>query len=211
LNILDVPPKAALLIERFAFVPSQAAGSNIARFMGKHGISDWRQLVEKANGDISWYWDAVNEDLGIEWFQKYDRTLDSSAGIPWTKWFINGKCNIVANAIDRHAKSQPDKVAYIFANESDSKKITYRELDKHVSRLAGALVQAGVKKGDVVAIYMPMIPEAFYAIFACSKIGAVHTTIFSGFSAQALRSRGAKRSTLLVSGKRPCRARVSLG
>jgi acetyl-CoA synthetase len=189
LNILDVPPKAALLIERFAFVPSQAAGSNIARFMGKHGISDWRQLVEKANGDISWYWDAVNEDLGIEWFQKYDRTLDSSAGIPWTKWFINGKCNIVANAIDRHAKSQPDKVAYIFANESDSKKITYRELDKHVSRLAGALVQAGVKKGDVVAIYMPMIPEAFYAIFACSKIGAVHTTIFSGFSAQALRSR----------------------
>jgi acetyl-CoA synthetase len=177
------------LTERFAFVPSQTAGSNIARFMGKHGISDWRQLVERANSDIGWYWDAVNEDLGIEWFQKYDRTLDSSAGIPWTKWFINGKCNIVANAIDRHAKSHPDKVAYIFANEFGSKKITYRELDDQVSRLAGALVQAGVKKGDVVAIYMPMIPEAFYAIFACSKIGAVHTTIFSGFSAQALRSR----------------------
>ena len=177
------------MTERFAFVPSQAAGSNIARFMGKHGISDWRQLVEKANGDVGWYWDAVNEDLGIEWFQKYDKTLDSSAGIPWTKWFINGKCNIVANAIDRHAKSQPDKVAYIFANESGSKKITYRELDDQVGRLAGALAGAGVKKGDVVAIYMPMIPEAFYAIFACSKIGAVHTTIFSGFSAQALRSR----------------------
>jgi acetyl-CoA synthetase len=189
LNILDVPPKAALLTERFSFVPSQTAGSNIARFMGKHGISDWRQLVEKANSDIGWYWDSVNEDLGIEWFQKYDRTLDSSAGVPWTKWFINGKCNIVANAIDRHAKSQPEKVAYIFANESGSKKITYRELDDQVSRLAGALAQAGVKKGDVVAIYMPMIPEAFYAIFACSKIGAVHTTIFSGFSAQALRSR----------------------
>lgn len=177
------------MTERFAFVPSQSAGSNVARFMGKQGISDWRQLVEKANSDVGWYWDAVNEDLGIDWFQKYDKTLDSSAGIPWTKWFINGKCNIVANAIDRHTKSQPDKVAYIFANESGSKKITYCELDEHVSRLAGALAQAGVKKGDVVAIYMPMIPEAFYAIFACSKIGAVHTTIFSGFSAQALRSR----------------------
>lgn len=165
------------------------AGSNIARFMAKYGISGWQQLVEKANGDIGWYWNAVNEDLGIEWFQKYDKTYDSSAGVPWTKWFINGKCNIVANAIDRHAKSQPDKIAYIFANEHGSKKITYRELDEQVGRLAGALANAGIKKGDVVAIYLPMIPEAFYAIFACSKIGAVHTVIFSGFSAQALRSR----------------------
>ena len=177
------------MTERFAFVPGQTSGSNIARFMEKHGISDWHQLVEKANSDIGWYWDAVNEDLGIEWFRKYDKTFDSSAGIPWTKWFINGKCNIISNAIDRHAKSQPDKTAYIFANESGSKKITYRELDEQVSRLAGALLKAGVRKGDVVAIYLPMIPEAFYAIFACSKIGAVHTTIFSGFSAQALYSR----------------------
>ncbi|HXV45969.1 MAG TPA: AMP-binding protein [Nitrososphaera sp.] len=176
------------MTERFAFVPSQP-GSNIERFMKKHGISDWRGLVDKANGDIGWYWDAVNDDLGIEWFQKYDKTFDSSAGIPWTKWFVNGTCNIIANAIDRQAKSQPENVAYIFANESGSKKITYRELDDQVGRLAGALTKAGIKKGDVVAIYLPMIPEAFYAIFACSKIGAVHNTIFSGFSAQALRSR----------------------
>jgi acetyl-CoA synthetase len=170
-------------------MPGQTSGSNIARFMDKHGIPGWRQLVERANSDIGWYWDAVNDDLGIEWFQKYDKTFDSSAGVPWTKWFINSKCNIVANAIDRHAKSQPDKIAYIFANEFGAKKITYRELDDQVSRLAGALTKAGIKKGDIVAIYLPMIPEAFYAIFACSKIGAVHTTIFSGFSAQALRSR----------------------
>jgi acetyl-CoA synthetase len=176
------------LTERFAFMP-HAAGSNIARFMGRHGIPGWRQLVEKANGDIGWYWDAVNEDLGIEWFQKYDKTYDSSGGMPWTRWFINGRCNIVANAIDRHAKSQPDRAAYIFANASGSKMITYRELDDQVGRLAGALAGAGVKKGDIVAIYMPMVPEAFYAIFACSKIGAVHVTVFSGFSAQALHSR----------------------
>jgi acetyl-CoA synthetase len=165
------------------------ANSNIARFMKKHGISGWRELVQKANSDIGWYWDAVNEDLGIEWFQKYDRVYDSSDGLPWTKWFINGKCNIISSAIDRHAKNQPDKVAYIFANEFGSRKVTYRELDEQVSRLASALSGAGIGKGDVVGIYMPMIPEAFFAIFACSKIGAVHATIFSGFSAQALHSR----------------------
>ena len=179
------------MTEGFVFVPSadQMTRSNIARFMKKHGISSWDQLIEKANSDIEWYWNAVNEDLDIEWFRKYDRTYDSVAGIPWTKWFVNGKCNIIINAIDRHAKKQPDKVAYIFANEHGSRKITYSELDEQVSRLAGALAAAGVKKGDVIAIYLPMIPEAFYAIFACSKIGAVHTTIFSGFSAHALHSR----------------------
>ena len=179
------------MTEGFVFVPSadQMARSNIARFMKKQGISSWHQLVERANSGIEWYWNAVNEDLDIEWFQKYDRTYDSVAGIPWTRWFVNGKCNIVVNAIDRHAKKQPDKVAYIFANEHGSRKITYHELDEQVSRLAGALAEAGVKKGDVIAIYLPMIPEAFYAIFACSKIGAVHTTIFSGFSANALHSR----------------------
>ena len=156
------------------------AMSNIGRFMKKHGISNWCQLVEKANNDIEGYWNAVNEDLGIEWFRKYDKTYDSLAGIPWTKWFLNGKCNIVVNAIDRHAKTA-DKVAYIFADEQGSRKITC-ELDEQVSRLADALAMAGVKKGDVVAIYLPMIPEAFYAIFACSKIGAVHTTIFSGLA-----------------------------
>ena len=175
----------------FVFVPSadQIARSNIARFMKKHSISSWCQLIEKANSDIEWYWNAVIEDLDIQWYRKYDRTYDSAAGIPWTKWFVNGKCNIIVNAIDRHVKKQPDKVAYIFANEQSSRKITYRELDEQVSRLAGALAAAGVKKGDVIAIYLPNIPEAFYAIFACSKIGAVHTTIFSGFSAKALHSR----------------------
>ena len=191
MQILNVSSKASLLTERFIFVPSagQIARSNIGRFMKKHGISNWCQLVKKANSDIEWYWNAVNEDLGIKWFQKYDKTYDSLAGVPWTKWFLNGKCNIVVNAIDRHVKKQPDKVAYIFANEQGSRRITYRELDEQVSRLAGALATAGVKRGDVIAIYLPTIPEAFYAIFACSKIGAVHTTIFSGFSAHALHAR----------------------
>lgn len=175
----------------FAFTPSaeHLSNSNIARFMGKHKISSWPELIRRANSNIGWYWDAVNEDLDIKWFKKYDRVYDSAGGLPWTKWFIDGKCNIVSNAIDKHARADPDKVAYFFADAFGSKKVTYRELDLQVTRLAGALVDAGITKGDVVAIYLPMISEAFYSIFACSKIGAVHATVFSGFSAQALHSR----------------------
>ena len=128
--------------------------------MRAHGISDWRQLVEKASNDIRWYWDAVNRDLGIEWFREYDNVYDSSAGIPFTKWFLNGKCNIVANAIDRHARASPDKVAYVFESEVRSKKVTYSELDAQVNRLARALSESGIRKGDVVGIYMPMVEEA---------------------------------------------------
>ncbi len=180
-----------LAVDDFVYIPPAEciANSNVYRFMKKHGISSWRQLVKRANKDIEWYWNAANEDLGIEWFHKYDKVYDSSLGIPWTKWFINGKCNIISNSIDRHAKIHPDKVAYIFANEFGSRKVTYRELDEHVNNLAAALLDSGIKKGDIVGIYLPMIPEAFFSMFACSKIGAVHTTIFSGFSAQALHSR----------------------
>lgn len=157
--------------------------------MKKYGIASYPELVKRANSDIAWYWDAVSDDLDLQWFQKYNKVYDSSAGVPWTKWFLGGKCNIVANAIDRHAASQPGKLAYIFAGENGAKKVTYGELADRVGRLASALKAAGIGKGDVVGIYLPMIEEAFYSIFACSKIGAVHATIFSGFGASALHSR----------------------
>lgn len=195
-------------MEPFAFRPSQGhlERSNIALFMKKHGISNYKELVKRANGDIGWYWDAVDSDLELEWFKKYDRVYDSSAGAPWTKWFVGGRCNIISNAIDRRARKTPDKVAYIFAGEKGARKVTYRELDFEVGRLASALRDAGVKKGDVVGIYLPMVPEAFFAILACSKIGAVHATVFSGFSAPALHSRlvdsGAKLLITADSAKR---------
>jgi acetyl-CoA synthetase len=158
--------------------------------MKKYGIADYIQLVQKSNENIEWYWNAVNEDLNIEWFKKYDQTLDSSNGIPWTRWFINGKCNIISNVIDRHAKNQPDKIAYIFENEKgDITKISYGQLAYEVNLVACSLLAAGIKKGDVIAVYLPMVPEAFFSIFACSKIGAVHTTIFSGYGSKALHLR----------------------
>ena len=166
------------------------SNTNLSRFMKKHKITSYQQLVQKSNKNTEWYWNAVNKDLDLKWFRKYDRLIDSSNGISDTKWFIGGKCNIVANAIDRHVKSQPDKIAYIFENPNKAtRKVSYRELAYEVNLLACALKDAGVKKGDAVGVYMPLIPEALFAIFACSKIGAVHTTVFSGFNTQALYSR----------------------
>ncbi|MFL6394259.1 MAG: acyl-CoA synthetase [Nitrososphaeraceae archaeon] len=174
------------------YIPSNENNthSNISHFMRKHGIADYIQLVQKSNENIEWYWNAVNEDLNLEWFKKYDQIFDSSNGIPWTRWFINGKCNIMSNVIDRHAKNQPDKIAYIFENEKgDIRKISYRQLAYEVNLVACSLLDAGIKKGDVIAVYLPMVPEAFFSIFACSKIGAVHTTIFSGYGSKALHLR----------------------
>ena len=164
--------------------------SNILQFMKKYQIATYQQLLKRSVENIEWYWNAVNEDLSLEWFHGYNQVYDSSEGFPRTKWFLDGKCNIVYNAVDRHAKSHPDKIAYIFENERGiSKRISYQQLANEVNSLSIALKHADVKKGDVIGIYMPMIPEAFFSMFACSKIGAVHTTVFSGFGSQALFSR----------------------
>src|SRR5919202_1155067 len=175
------------------YIPSyeNRINSNISRFMRKHGIGDYIHLVQKSNEDI-------------EWFKKYDKTLDSSRGIPWTRWFINGKCNIISNIIDRHAKNQADKTAYIFENEKgDIRKISYGQLAYEVNLVASSLLAAGIKKGDVIAIYSPMVPEAFFSLFACSKIGAIHTTIFSGYGSKALhlRLKSSNAKMLITSSK----------
>jgi acetyl-CoA synthetase len=164
--------------------------SNILQFMKKYQIANYQQLLKRSVENIEWYWNAVNEDLGLKWFHKYSQVFDSSEGFPRTKWFLDGKCNIVYNAVDRHAKNHPGKIAYIFENEKGvTKRISYQELANEVNSLSTALRHAGVKKGDAIGIYMPMIPEAFFSILASSKIGAVHTTVFSGYGSRALCSR----------------------
>src|ERR671915_1593735 len=166
------------------------ADSNVLHFMKKYKITSYQQLIQKSNKNTEWYWDAVDRDLKLKWFRKYDRLIDQSHGISNTKWFTGGKCNIISNAIDRHVKSQPNKIAYIFENaKGTTRRVSYKELAYEVNLLSCALKDAGIKKGDTVGIYMSLIPEAIFAIFACSKIGAIHTTIFSGFNAQAVRSR----------------------
>ncbi len=176
----------------FAFIPTkeQIENSNIFRFMKKYGIKTLPELHKRSVADIDWYWDAVNDDIGIVWDKKYTIVSDVSSGKAWAKWFTDGKLNIINSTVSKFAKKSPDKIAYYFVSEdSTERKITYSELEREVNKLANALKSLGVKKSDVIAIYMPMMYEAIIAILAAAKIGAIQTTVFSGYSAESLKIR----------------------
>ena len=158
--------------------------------MQKHNISSLEELSQKAKEDLEWFWQLVDEDIGIVWDVPYTKTLDVSKGIAWAKWFVNGKTNIYKSSVEKFAKLNPKKIAYHFVSEDGKTSSTsYSELDSKVSKLANGLKSLGVKKGDVIAIYLPMIEEAILAILAASKIGAIQTVIFSGYSSESLHMR----------------------
>jgi len=170
--------------------------------MQKHNISSLEELSQKAKDDLEWFWQSVDKDIGIIWDVPYTKTLDISKGIEWSRWFVNGKTNIYKSSVEKFAKQNPQKIAYHFVSEDGkTSKISYSELDSKVSKLANGLKSLGVKKGDVIAIYMPMIEEAILAILAASKIGAIQTVIFSGYSSESLhvRLQDCKAKILFVS------------
>ena len=180
-------------MEGIVWKPSKEVvnNANITRFMKKHHIKNYDDLIERSTDDLEWFWDEVIKDLNIEWYKPYDKVLDSSKGIQWTKWFIGGKTNIVHNCIDKHIKSgKKDNIAIIWENENgDVRKLTYEELYKEVNKFANALKEIGIKKGDRIGIYMPMVPEIVVGFLAGMKIGAISIPIFSGFGAHAVASR----------------------
>lgn len=158
--------------------------------MKKHNISSLNELSLKAKDDLKWFWKSVDEDLGIVWDSPYDEILDTSKGIAWSKWFVNGKTNIYKSSVEKFVKKTPDKIAYYFESEDgETSTITYSELDSKVSKLANGLKSLGVQKNDVIAIYLPMIEEAILSILAAAKIGAIQTIIFSGYSSDSLHVR----------------------
>jgi len=165
--------------------------ANITRFMRKYNIKDYDDLIKKSTDDIGWFWDSVMKDLKIEWYKPYTKVYDDSKGIQWTKWFVDGKINIVHNTLDRWARSdKKDNVAIIWENESgDTRRLTFEDLCKEVNKFANALKSLGVQKGDRIGIYMPMVPEIVVGFLAAMKIGAISIPIFSGFGGHALASR----------------------
>jgi acetyl-CoA synthetase len=165
--------------------------SNIGRFMHRHGITGYRELVGRSTDDIDWFWNAVIEDLQIEFFRPFDAILDSSRGIAWTRWFPGGAINLAHQCLDRHACSpRGDQTAVIWeAEDGTIRRHSYRELRAQTCRLAGALSRLGIVQGDTIGLFLPMIPEAVVAFLACAKIGAVAIPIFSGFAAPAVAAR----------------------
>jgi acetyl-CoA synthetase len=165
--------------------------ANITRLMRAHGIESIDELRRRSVEDMEWFWDAVVKDLGIEFSQPYERVMDDSGGPAWTKWFIGGKVNLAYNCVDRHAASdRADRIALIGETEDgDVKTLTYRELRREVDRIAAGLRTLGIRKGDPVAVFMPMVVEAAIAAYAIAKLGAIYMPIFSGFAASAVAAR----------------------
>jgi acetyl-CoA synthetase len=146
-------------------------------------------LYEKAQADRLGFWAEQAREL-LTWSTDFQQTLDWTQA-PFAKWFVGGELNVAYNCTDRHVEAGlGDRVAIHFEGEpGDTRTITYAKLTDEVKRAANALTQLGVQKGDRVAIYLPMIPEAAVAMLACARIGAAHSVVFGGFSADALRSR----------------------
>ena len=151
----------------------------------------YEDLYRKAQNDPEMFWGEIGKR--IDWIKPFTKIKD----VTWSKenvdinWYYDGTLNVSENCIDRHLEKKGDQVAIIWEgdNPSESLKITYKELHKSVCRFANGLKSKGVSKGDRVTIYMPMIPEAAYAMLACSRIGAIHSVVFGGFSPEALSGR----------------------
>jgi len=164
-------------------------------------LEEYKKLYEKSIKDPEGFWGEQAQNL--EWFKKWDKVLDYSFGDEiYIKWFQGGKINVTVNCLDRHLKTaRKNKVALLWEGEpGDSRKYTYQQLYEEVCKFANVLKKKGVKKGDRVTIYMPMIPELPIALLACARIGAIHSIVFGGFSAEALKDRilDANASTLIT-------------
>ncbi len=170
---------AALLQEGRTFPPPE-------EFRRQANIRDVK-VYEEAQRDLEGFWGAQAERL--DWFKRWDKALEWNA--PWAKWFVGGKLNAAYNCVDRHARSERrNKAAILWEGEpGDSRVLTFGMLEREVNRFANALKSLGVKKGDRVAIYLGMVPELAIALLACAKIGAPHSVVFGGFSAESLRER----------------------
>jgi acetyl-CoA synthetase len=173
----------SVLTETRSFPPPAefAKGSRVG------SMAEYEKLYRRADEDPEGFWAEVAGELA--WTKTWDRVLEWK--LPDAKWFVGGKLNASESCLDRHVTTwRKNKAALIFEGEpGDSRVLTYGQLHREVCKAANALIALGVKKGDFVAVYMPMIPEAAIAMLACARLGAPHTVVFGGFSAEAVADR----------------------
>jgi acetyl-CoA synthetase len=156
-------------------------------FVERANLTD-PEVYARAAADPEAWW--VEQAERLEWFERWDTVLDDSAA-PFYKWFTGGKLNVAHNCVDRHVTAgNGDRVAFHWhGEEGETEQVTYADLHRDVQRFANALKDQGVRKGDVVGIFLPMVPEVVVAMLACARIGAVHNVVFGGFSPQSVRER----------------------
>ncbi len=179
----DPTIESVLHEERLFTPPSEFSNQAYVR-----SVREYEQLYSKAAANPERFWAELAEQE-LHWFKKWDTVLDWQP--PNAQWFVGGQLNVAYNCLDRHLTTwRRNKAAIIWEGEpGDSRTLTYGELHREVCLFANAMKHLGVKKGDRVGIYMPMIPEAAIAMLACARIGAAHSVVFGGFSAEALKDR----------------------
>ncbi len=167
---------SVLLDERRIFKPNY-------ELVEEAHIKNWEAELEKGK-DLEKYWAEKSEQF--EWFKPWDKVLDES-NKPFYKWFVNGKINLAYNAVDRWISTDKrNQVAILYVNErGEEKKLTYFELYREVNKMANALKNLGIKKGETVSMYLPMCPQLLISMLACNKIGAMHSVVYSGLSVGA--------------------------
>lgn len=182
----------SVLHEERVFNPS----SEFSKGAHIKSMDEYEKLYERAEKDPEGFWAEQAEEL--HWFKKWDKVLEWDP--PFAKWFVGGEINISYNCLDRHLDSwRKNKAAIIWEGEpGDERVLTYQDLHREVSKFSNAMKGLGVKKGDKVAIYMGMVPELAIAMLACARIGATHSIIFGGFSAEAIKDRVNDADTKLV-------------
>ncbi|KKL25553.1 hypothetical protein LCGC14_2404140, partial [marine sediment metagenome] len=158
-------------------------------------MAQYEKLWKEAEGDVGAFWGKLADEL--HWFKPFDKALEWNE--PFAKWFVGGQTNVAYNCLDAHLDTpRANKAAIIWEGEpGDVRVLTYQMLHREVCKFANVLKQLGVEKGDVVALYMPMVPELAIAMLACARIGAIHSIVFGGFSAEAIADRNNDASAKL--------------
>ena len=172
-------------------MPDLIAQSNLQRFIEKHALGSYGELMRRSTTDIAWFWDTVLCDLGIQFYKPYSDVVDLTQGKPWARWCVDGEMNIVHNLLDKHAGTEIDNRLAIKSEIEDgtTRTVTYKELREQVNKMAAELRSLGLAKGDAIGVFMPMVPEIVIAMLAIIKIGGIFLPLFSGFGAAAIVSR----------------------
>jgi acetyl-CoA synthetase len=192
------------LSEKAVWFPEESyiRDTRLYKWMNSLGYSDYEKFLKASVNDIDWFWEKAEKAIGIEWYTKYSKTVDLSNGIKWPKWFVNGKTNVVLYALEKWEKDPVTKNETAITWEGDDGQVityTFSQLNDKVAKAAAGLKDHGISKGDVVTIYMPMIPETVIAMLAVAKIGAVFSPTFSGYGADAVATRlNAAQSKMLI-------------
>ncbi len=171
--------------------PELIAQSNLQRFIDKHALGSYGELMRRSTTDIAWFWDTILRDLDIQFYKPYARVVDLNDGKSWARWCVDGEMNIVHNMLDKYAGTEIDNRVAIKSEIEDGtmRALTYKELREQVDRMAAALRGLGLGNGDAIGVFMPMVPEIVIAMLAIVKIGGIFLPLFSGFGASAIASR----------------------